>query len=126
VAVWANNIPEWVVPELAAGLAGVTIVTVSPAFRAGEFVHVLGQSCADGIFLLPEYRGTRVAETLDARGVPEVGRGGDQEVPLDGGRLCVVACSPTLAVVCVVWSFVYLAVGAEMLIHQAATGDPCG
>jgi acyl-CoA synthetase (AMP-forming)/AMP-acid ligase II len=31
VAIWANNVPEWVVLELAAGLAGVTIVTVNPA-----------------------------------------------------------------------------------------------
>jgi fatty-acyl-CoA synthase len=59
VAVWANNIPKWVVPELAFGLAGATIVTGNPAFRAGEFVHVLGQSRADGIFLLPEYHGMR-------------------------------------------------------------------
>jgi fatty-acyl-CoA synthase len=45
--------------EFAPGLASATIVTGNPAFRAGEFVHVLGQSRADGIFLLPEYRGIR-------------------------------------------------------------------
>jgi acyl-CoA synthetase (AMP-forming)/AMP-acid ligase II len=65
VAVWANNLPEWVILELAAGLAGVTIVTVNPALRADELVHVLGQSRASGIFLVPEYRGTRMAELLD-------------------------------------------------------------
>jgi len=51
VAVWANNIPEWVIPELAAGLAGITIVTVNPALRPQELAYVLGQSQADGIFL---------------------------------------------------------------------------
>jgi acyl-CoA synthetase (AMP-forming)/AMP-acid ligase II len=66
VAVWANNIPEWVVLELAAGLAGVTIVTVNPALRGEELAHVLGQSRADGIFLVPEYRGTDMAGMLDA------------------------------------------------------------
>jgi acyl-CoA synthetase (AMP-forming)/AMP-acid ligase II len=66
VAVWANNIPEWVVLELAAGLAGVTIVTVNPALRGEELAHVLGQSRADGIFLVPEYRGTDMARMLDA------------------------------------------------------------
>jgi acyl-CoA synthetase (AMP-forming)/AMP-acid ligase II len=35
VAVWANNIPEWVMLEFAAALAGITIVTVNPALRAG-------------------------------------------------------------------------------------------
>src|SRR5580692_12752489 len=34
VAVWANNIPEWVFLELAAGLAGITLVTVNPVLRA--------------------------------------------------------------------------------------------
>ena len=33
VAVWANNIPEWVILELAAALAGNTVVTVNPAHR---------------------------------------------------------------------------------------------
>jgi acyl-CoA synthetase (AMP-forming)/AMP-acid ligase II len=66
VAVWANNIPEWVVLELAAGLAGITLVTVNPALREEELVHVLGQSRADGIFLVPEYRGTDMAGMLDA------------------------------------------------------------
>ena len=31
VAAWANNLPEWVILELAAGLAGLTVVTVNPA-----------------------------------------------------------------------------------------------
>ena len=33
VAVWAPNIPEWVILELAAGLAGIVLVTVNPALR---------------------------------------------------------------------------------------------
>ena len=53
IAVWANNIPEWVILELAAGLAGITVVTVNPALRAQEMAYVLGQSQADGIFLVP-------------------------------------------------------------------------
>ena len=31
VAVWAGNIPEWVVLEFGAALAGLTLVTVDPA-----------------------------------------------------------------------------------------------
>src|SRR5580698_8220967 len=65
VAVWANNIPEWVVLELAAALAGITLVTVNPALRAEELTHVLGQSRANGIFLIPEYRGARLDLLLD-------------------------------------------------------------
>src|SRR3954469_23739104 len=65
VAIWANNIPEWVVLELAAGLAGLTVVTVNPALRERELVHVLGQSRAAGVFLVPSYRGTEMAAMLE-------------------------------------------------------------
>src|SRR4051794_37194980 len=41
VAIWAPNVPEWIVLELGAALAGVTIVTVNPALRASELTHVL-------------------------------------------------------------------------------------
>ena len=65
VALWANNIPEWVILELAAGLAGITVVTVNPALRARELAHVLGQSQAAGVFLVPSYRGSRMAEMVE-------------------------------------------------------------
>ncbi|MGY1636905.1 AMP-binding protein [Geodermatophilus sp. SYSU D00742] len=66
VAVWANNIPEWIVLEMAAALAGLTLVTVNPALRADELRHVLGQSRASGLFLLHDYRGNPMADTLAA------------------------------------------------------------
>src|SRR6266704_3365050 len=56
VAVWAPNLPEWVIPEYAAGLAGLVLVTVNPALRAAELSYVLNQSGAAGIFLVPEFR----------------------------------------------------------------------
>jgi len=64
IAVWANNIPEWVILELAAGLAGITVVTVNPALRPQELAYVLGQSQADGIFLVPAYRASPMAEMM--------------------------------------------------------------
>ena len=64
VAVWANNIPEWVILELAAGLAGVTLVTVNPALRREEVRHILRQSRSAGIFLLKQYRDNPLLETL--------------------------------------------------------------
>jgi fatty-acyl-CoA synthase len=64
IAVWANNIPEWVLLEYGAALAGMTIVTVNPALRAAELRHVLGQSRADAIFLLDDYRGASLIDTL--------------------------------------------------------------
>ncbi|HEY2277626.1 MAG TPA: AMP-binding protein [Streptosporangiaceae bacterium] len=56
VAVWAGNIPEWVVLEFGAALAGLTLVTVNPALRLSEARHVLSDSQAAGLFLVREYR----------------------------------------------------------------------
>src|SRR5438034_11580011 len=44
VAVWANNIPEWVVLEFATALAGMTLGTVNPANRAAQLAHGRGHS----------------------------------------------------------------------------------
>src|SRR6266702_3123361 len=51
VAVWAGNSADWVLLEFAAGLAGLTLVTVNPAYQAEELAHVLGHSGARGVFL---------------------------------------------------------------------------
>jgi fatty-acyl-CoA synthase len=64
VAVCANNIPEWVVLEYAAALAGLTLVTVNPANRAEELAHVLGHSRAAGVFVIDEWRANPLAATV--------------------------------------------------------------
>jgi acyl-CoA synthetase (AMP-forming)/AMP-acid ligase II len=53
-------------PRARAGLAGITIVTVNPTLRPRELAHVLGHSRADGIFLVPEYRGTPMTDSLES------------------------------------------------------------
>jgi fatty-acyl-CoA synthase len=74
VAVWAPNSPEWLLTEFGAALAGLTLVTVNPALRAGEVAHVLGQSRAQGVVLAPAYRGADLIQTLAQvrGGLPEL------------------------------------------------------
>ncbi len=74
VAVWAPNIPEWVLLQDGAALAGLTLVTVNPAFRPKELQYALGQSRASGVFLVPEYRGTPMASFLDHASTPAASR----------------------------------------------------
>jgi fatty-acyl-CoA synthase len=64
IAVWAPNIPEWVILELGAGLAGLVLVTVNPAYRPAELAYVLRQSGAVGVFHVAEFRGNPMAESL--------------------------------------------------------------
>ena len=57
IAVWSGNSPEWLILEFAAALAGLTLVTVNPAFQGDELAHVLGHSEAVGLFMADEYQG---------------------------------------------------------------------
>ena len=66
VAVWAHNIPEWVQLEFGAALAGVVLVTVNPALRAGGVEYILTQSKAAGLFVVPAFRGHPMRETARA------------------------------------------------------------
>ncbi|HJM72487.1 MAG TPA: AMP-binding protein, partial [Acidimicrobiales bacterium] len=63
VALWAPNVPQWVVLEFACGMAGVILVTINPAYQARELQYVLTQSRAAGLILLPEFRGNPMLGT---------------------------------------------------------------
>lgn len=65
VAIWAHNIPEWVILEYAIGLAGMVLVTVNPALRAPEAKYVLEQSNAAGLFHVDSYRDQSLSEIID-------------------------------------------------------------
>ncbi|MEE9280042.1 MAG: AMP-binding protein [Myxococcota bacterium] len=74
VAIWAPNIPEWVLFEFGAALAGTTLVTVNPAFRPSELEYVLSQSRASALYLVPEFRGNDMRGALEEvrSGLPEL------------------------------------------------------
>src|SRR5262245_40680132 len=65
VAVWAPNVPEWVLLEYGAGLAGLVLVTVNPSFQPKELHYVLSQSKSSGIFFVPSFRGNPMRESLE-------------------------------------------------------------
>ncbi len=61
LGVWAHNLPEWVIVEYGAALAGLTLVTLNPSLQPGEAAYVLGQSRSSGVFVVPEFRGNPIA-----------------------------------------------------------------
>jgi fatty-acyl-CoA synthase len=66
IAVWAQNIPEWIMLEFGAGMAGMVLVTVNPAFRAREVEYVLKQSRSSGVFVVSAFRGNPMLEIVRA------------------------------------------------------------
>ncbi|GAA1200570.1 AMP-binding protein [Pseudonocardia alaniniphila] len=65
VAVWAANLPEWVLLEMGAAYAGLTLVTVNPAYQLGELTYVLGQSRCSGAIVQDTYRGRDLVPVVD-------------------------------------------------------------
>jgi fatty-acyl-CoA synthase len=66
VAVWAHNLPEWVIAEYGAALAGLTLVTVNPSLQPEEVKYILGQSQSVGVLLVPEVRGNPLTAHMEA------------------------------------------------------------
>jgi fatty-acyl-CoA synthase len=96
VAIWAANVPEWVLVEFGAALAGVTLVTVNPAYLGDELAFVLKQSRACGVIVQDVYRSRdlvgaveavrdtlpRLREVIALSTWPEFIGGGDPAAPL--------------------------------------------
>jgi fatty-acyl-CoA synthase len=51
--------------EYGAALAGLTLVTVNPAYLAAELSYVLRQSRAAGLVLAPDYRGRSLLAVVE-------------------------------------------------------------
>ena len=64
IAVWANNVPEWLLLEFGAALAKLVLVTLNPALRAREVEYVLEQSGTVGLFHVSSFRGNSMAEIV--------------------------------------------------------------
>ena len=65
VAVWAQNLPEWVMMEFGAAMAGLVLVTVNPGLRAAEVEYILKQSRCAGVVVVDEFRGNLLWATIE-------------------------------------------------------------
>ncbi len=64
VAVWAPNLPEWVLLQMALAKIGAVMVTVNTAYRASELEYVLRQGDVTTLFLAQEVRGNSYLDSL--------------------------------------------------------------
>src|SRR5258708_1494892 len=56
VALWATNVPEWVVLQFATARIGAVLVTINPAYRPFELKYVLNQCDAVALFLVDRFK----------------------------------------------------------------------
>jgi fatty-acyl-CoA synthase len=64
VAIWATNLPEWIILQFATARIGAVLVTVNPAYRATELQYVLNQSDAVALFLSRQFKSNDFFEML--------------------------------------------------------------
>jgi fatty-acyl-CoA synthase len=78
VAIWATNVPEWVLLQFAAARIGAVLVNINPAYRPYELEYVLKQSDSVALFLVDQFKSSdyfsmlaeicpEIAETKEGR-----------------------------------------------------------
>ncbi|WP_243290506.1 AMP-binding protein [Bacillus sp. FJAT-47783] len=62
VAVWATNVPEWLLLQFATAKIGAVLVTVNTSYQARELEYLLKQSDCTTLFLIDGFKGTSYVE----------------------------------------------------------------
>jgi len=72
VAIWATNVPEWVVLQFATAKIGAVLVTINTNYKTTELEYVLNQSDSVALFLVQGFKDTDYVATVGEI-VPEIG-----------------------------------------------------
>jgi fatty-acyl-CoA synthase len=64
VALWATNVPEWVVLQFALAKIGAVLVTVNTSLRAAELEYLLKQSESSALITIKGFRDVDYVETV--------------------------------------------------------------
>ena len=79
VAVWATNVPEWVVLQFALAKIGAILVTVNTSLRAHEIEYLLRQSETSTLLTIHGFRTVNYLDELRAIGA--MGSTGERSLP---------------------------------------------
>ncbi|MCR8986293.1 AMP-binding protein [Brevibacillus laterosporus] len=64
IAIWANNVPEWVLTQFATAKIGGVLVTVNTNYRTHELEYLLHQSDATTLLLIDQFKGVSYVDML--------------------------------------------------------------
>src|SRR5713226_1756771 len=56
IAVWAANLPEWLLLQMGAAKAGLVLVTINPLLRGAEIEYILKQGDIRALFFMASIR----------------------------------------------------------------------
>jgi fatty-acyl-CoA synthase len=95
LAVWAANLPEWLLLQMAAAKAGLVLVTINPVLRAAEVEYILKQGDVRALFFMARIRDHDCLATIRSLSAP-----GDRHGEVTSERLpllrhvCLLGASP--------------------------------
>ncbi len=75
IAIWAYNVPEWVLLQFASAKIGAILVTVNTSYKSAELEYILSQSDSTSLFMVGSFKDTNYVDTL-ASVVPELAASG--------------------------------------------------
>ena len=82
VAVWGQNVPEWVTLQFATGKVGAVLVTINPAYKSHELKYVLEQSDSAALFMTKGVGNANILQILQDA-IPELDEAGDGELSIE-------------------------------------------
>lgn len=65
IAMWATNVPEWPMLQLASARIGAVFVTLNPANRSRELEHALKQSDATALFMIDHFKTSNYLDIIN-------------------------------------------------------------
>jgi fatty-acyl-CoA synthase len=95
IAVWAANVPEWLLLQMGAAKAGLVLVTINPLLRAAEVEYILKQGDVQALFFMAKVRDNDCLATMRSLTSPGTKPGEVTSERLPKLRsLCLVGAPP--------------------------------
>ncbi len=95
IAVWAANLPEWPLLQMAAAKAGLVLVTINPILRAAEVEYILKQGDVRALFFMARVRDYDCLAAMRSITTPGIKNGEVSSERLPMLRyLCLLGASP--------------------------------
>lgn len=64
IAIWAYNVPEWLLLQFASAKIGAVLVTINTSYKSAELEYILCQSDSTSLFMVGSFKDTNYVETL--------------------------------------------------------------
>ncbi|MDD2897132.1 MAG: AMP-binding protein [Desulfuromonadaceae bacterium] len=71
IAIWAYNVPEWLLLQFASAKIGAVLVTINTSYKSAELEYILSQSDSTSLFMVGSFKDTNYVEILSSI-VPEL------------------------------------------------------